>query len=630
MCGIAGFYSLTKQFSETDLHSITNVMSHRGPDAAGFFLNEEKTCGLGHRRLSIIDLSTAANQPMFSQSERYVMVFNGEVYNFQEIAKQLNISPRTHSDTEIILEAFEQRGTEFVHLLNGMFAIAIYDKQKEKLFLFRDRLGVKPLYYFYAENNFAFGSEIKSLLAIDFVAQNIPLNKRVVSTFLYAGYIPERETIYQSIYKLPAGSFALVDKHGFEVVHYWKPEEKITTTVVTDFDSAKKELKELLTSSVRYRMISDVPFGTFLSGGIDSSAVTAIAQSISSQPVKTFSIGFKEAKFNESEYAKKVSKHLGTEHHEFIVTENDALGLIDKMMTVYDEPYADSSGIPTMLVSKLARQYVTMTLSGDGGDELFMGYGAYNWAKRLDNPLVKFFRKPIAFSLSQMGERYKRGAHVFNYKTEAHKKSHIFSQEQYFFSEDELNDLLQDDFKHEVLFDENFKTKRKLSAAEQQALFDMKYYLKDDLLTKVDIATMQYSLEARTPFLDYRVVEFALNLSEDLKVKNGVAKYLLKEVLYDFVPREFFDRPKWGFSIPLAKWLKTDLHYLLEKYLSEEVVVKCGAVKFEKVKSLVARFDKGEAFLFNRLWVLILLHRWLFNHQSSPANEGGMKQIIND
>lgn len=225
MCGIAGFYSLTNQFSETDLHSMTNVMSHRGPDAAGFF-ERRKTCGVGHRRLSIIDLSTAANQPMFSQSERYVMVFNGEVYNFKEIAKQLNISPRTNSDTEIILEAFEQRGTEFVHLLNGMFAIAIYDKQKEKLFLFRDRLGVKPLYYFYAENNFAFGSEIKSLLAIDFVAQNIPLNKRVVSTFLYAGYIPERETIYQSIYKLPAGSFALVDKHGFEVVHYWKPEEK--------------------------------------------------------------------------------------------------------------------------------------------------------------------------------------------------------------------------------------------------------------------------------------------------------------------------------------------------------------------------------------------------------------------
>ncbi len=617
MCGISGFFSPTKRFSEGDLHSMTNVISHRGPDAAGFYLNEEKTCGLGHRRLSIIDLSTAANQPMVSHSERYVMVFNGEVYNFQEIAKQLNISARTTSDTEIILEAFEKKGAEFVNLLNGMFAIAIYDKQKEQLYLFRDRLGVKPLYYFYAENTFAFGSEIKALLAIDFVAQNSALNKRVVPTFLYAGYIPERETIYQSIYKLPAGSFALVDKHGFEVVHYWKPEDKITTTVVTDFDSAKKELKELLTSSVRYRMISDVPFGTFLSGGIDSSAVTAIAQSLSAQPVKTFSIGFKEAKFDESEYARKVSKHLGTEHHEFIVTENDALGLIDKMMTVYDEPYADSSGIPTMLVSKLARQHVTMTLSGDGGDELFMGYGAYTWAKRLDNPFVKNLRKTISLTLAQMGSRYKRGAEVFNYRTEAHKKSHIFSQEQYFFSEKELDGLLKNDFKHEVLFKEEFETKRKLSAAEEQALFDIKYYLKDDLLTKVDIASMQFSLEARTPFLDYRVVEFALNLSEDLKMKNGVAKYLLKEVLYDFVPRELFERPKWGFSIPLAKWLKTDLHYLIEKYLSEEVVKQCGAVKFEKVKTLVARFEKGEVYLFNRIWVLILLHRWLFNHQSS-------------
>ncbi len=611
MCGISGFYSLKKQFSETDLHSMTNVMSHRGPDAAGFYLNEEKTCGLGHRRLSIIDLSAAANQPMFSHSERYVMVFNGEVYNFQEIAKQLNISARTTSDSEIILEAFEKRGAEFVNLLNGMFAIAIYDKQEKSLHLFRDRLGVKPLYYFFDEGDFCFGSEIKSLVEIESVKRAVKIFKLAVSTFLYAGYIPEPFTIYDKVHKLPAGSYAVVKDGEMKISSYWKPEEKITAAVATDFDSAKKELKELLTSSVRYRMISDVPFGTFLSGGIDSSAVTAIAQSISSQPVKTFSIGFKEAKFNESEYAQKVSKHLGTEHHEFIVTENDALGLIDKMMTAYDEPYADSSGIPTMLVSKLARQYVTMTLSGDGGDELFMGYGAYDWAKRLDNPLVKLLRKPIALTLSQMGSRYKRGAQVFNYKTEAHKKSHIFSQEQYFFSEDELSDLLNDDFKYEVLFQENFDTKRKLSAAEEQALFDMKYYLKDDLLTKVDVASMQFSLEARTPFLDYRVVEFALNLSEDLKKKDGVAKYLLKEVLYDFVPKEFFERPKWGFSIPLAKWLKTDLHYLIEKYLSEEVVVKCGAVKFEKVKLLLARFEKGEVYLFNRIWVLILLHRWL-------------------
>lgn len=611
MCGIAGFYSSSKKISESDLHAMTDAMSHRGPDASGYFSNEEKTVGLGHRRLSIIDLSEAANQPMLSHSGRYVVVFNGEVYNFKEIAKQLNISTRTTSDTEIIIEAFEKKGIEFVHLLNGMFAIVIYDKQEKKIFLFRDRLGVKPLYYFYNEKTFAFASEIKALLKSNFITRQVQLNKKAVSTFLYAGYIPEPFTIYNSIFRLPAGSFATVDEHRFEVINYWKPEEQIFTQVKSDFKSAKEELKNLLTSSVRYRMISDVPFGTFLSGGIDSSTVTAIAQTVSEKPVKTFSIGFKEAKFNESEYARKVSKHLGTEHHEFIVTENDAIELIDRMITAYDEPYADSSALPTMLVSKLARKHVTMTLSGDGGDELFMGYGSYDWARRLNNPLVKMLRQPISFSLSQLGNRYKRGAQVFNYKTEAHKKSHIFSQEQYFFSENELNELLREDFKHELLFDESFDTKRELSAAEEQALFDIKYYLKDDLLTKVDIASMQFSLEARTPFLDYRVVEFALNISEDLKKKNGTAKYLLREVLYDYVPKEFFDRPKWGFSIPLAKWLKTDLRYLIEQYLNEETLAECNAVNVGKAQALLERFENGEDFLYNRIWVLILLHRWL-------------------
>ncbi len=618
MCGIAGFYSNTRFFSEADLQQMTNAMQHRGPDAAGFYLNAGKTCGLGHRRLSIIDLSAAANQPMYSQSGRYVMVFNGEVYNFQEIQAQLNINPRTTSDTEIILEAFERKGVEFVQLLNGMFAIAIYDIKEHAVYLFRDRLGVKPIYYYNEGGNFAFGSEIKSLLQPVQVKSSLSVYKPAVRTFLYAGYIPEPHTIYQQVNRLPAGSYAVIKNDSTTITSYWKPEEKLKPQVAGNFDSAKKELKELLTTSVRYRMISDVPFGTFLSGGIDSSAVTAIAQSISSQPVKTFSIGFKEAKFNESEYARKVSEHLGTQHHEFIVTENDALELIDKMMVAYDEPYADSSAIPTMLVSKLARKYVTMTLTGDGGDELFMGYGAYDWANRLSNPFVQTLRKPIAMALSQMGNTYKRGAGVFNFKSRQRIKSHIFSQEQYFFSEDELDEIVKPDYGAEILFDENFgKLNRKLSAAEEQALYDVKYYLKDDLLVKVDIATMQFSLEARSPFLDYRIVEFALNLSEELKKKERVGKYLLKEVLYDYVPRQFFERPKWGFSIPLYKWLKTDLHYLIDKYLDEQLLIKYGVVHPQKVKQLLSRFEKGEDFLYNRIWVLILLHKWMNDHAAN-------------
>ncbi len=615
MCGITGYFSASEKFDRTTLEKMTSALAHRGPDAVGYYLNEQQSIGLGHRRLSIIDLSTAANQPMFSHNGRYVIVFNGEVYNFQEIAKQLNIQPKTTSDTEIILEAFVQRGPECVHLFNGMFAIAIYDIAKDSLHLFRDRLGVKPLYYFNNGANFCFGSEIKALLQSDFVRSGVTINTASVSNFLYSGYMPEPYTIYNEVKKLPAGSYAVVKDGSFSITNYWTPEEKISENIVCDFASAKKQLNDLLVSSVRYRMISDVPFGTFLSGGIDSSTITAIAQKISPQPINTFSISFKEAKYNEGEYARQVAKHLNTKHHEFTVTQTEALALMDKMLTAYDEPYADSSAIPTMLVSKLARQHVTMTLSGDGGDELFMGYGAYTWAKRLNNPLVKALREPIAVGLSTMGNRYKRAAKVFNYTNYQRIKSHIFSQEQYFFSEAELNGLLLAPYKASILFNENFNSlKRKLSAEEEQALFDVKYYLKDDLLTKVDIASMQFSLEARTPFLDYRVVEFALNLSQNLKVKDGVAKYLLKQVLYDYVPQHIFERPKWGFSIPLVYWLKKELHYLIVSYLNEEIIVKCGVVRYQIVNNLVKRFERGEDFLYNRLWALIVLHKWISEH----------------
>ena len=291
MCGIAGFYTLNNQFNEADLKSMTNAMEHRGPDAAGFFMSEDMSCGLGHRRLSIIDLSAASNQPMFSHSARYVTVFNGEIYNFREIAKQLNIKTRTTGDTEIILEAFEQKGPEFVNLLNGMFAIAIYDKLDKSLYLFRDRLGVKPIYYYLEEGkNFAFGSEIKSLMRSALIKRDLKVFKPAIYTFLYAGYIPEPFTIYDKIKRIPAGSYAVLKDGNLQISSYWKPEQKVSSHINTDFNSAKAELKSLLTSSVAYRMISDVPFGTFLSGGIDSSAVTAVAQSISAKPVKTFSI----------------------------------------------------------------------------------------------------------------------------------------------------------------------------------------------------------------------------------------------------------------------------------------------------------------------------------------------------
>jgi asparagine synthase (glutamine-hydrolysing) len=612
MCGITGLVDFTRSFSEGDLRAMTDCVAHRGPDADGFFF--DGTVGLGHRRLSILDLSTAANQPMYAVGDRYVIVFNGEVYNFQEIAQKLEVPLRTTSDTEVILEAFVKWGPDFVQRLNGMFAFAVYDRQEELLFLYRDRMGIKPVYYYYDGQRFAFGSELKSLVRLPFLQGKLTLNKEAISQFLYLGYIPRPNSIYSQIQKMESGTYLVLNKKEIIIHPYWQLGSQVKEEVLRDEAEAKKQLRELVLSSVRYRMISDVPFGTFLSGGIDSSLVTAAAQHVSGTPVKTFSIAFTAAKYNEAKFAAAVSRHLGTDHHEFTVTEREALEWIGQLNGIYDEPFADSSAIPTLLVSELARRHVTMTLSGDGGDELFMGYGMYAWAKRLHNPIIQAFRSPLAMALASMGNRYERASHLFRYPSASRLKSHIFSQEQYMFSEQELEQVLTPGFGAPLDLQENGQAlKRPLSAMEEQAFFDMQYYLQDDLLVKVDRATMRHSLETRVPLLDYRIVEFALNLSPKLKVKNGVSKYLLKQVLYDFVPEEIFNRPKWGFSVPLGSWLKGDLRYLVEDYLNKQVIDTCGVVQYAGVEKLKKHFFGGKDYLYNRIWLLIVLHKWLMS-----------------
>ncbi|GAB3228058.1 asparagine synthase (glutamine-hydrolyzing) [Hymenobacter seoulensis] len=614
MCGIAGFFNINSDLGEVDLRKMTNCISHRGPNADGYFLDQ--SVGLGHRRLSILDLSAAANQPMFSHDGRYVIIFNGEVYNFKEIASSLNVEMNTTSDTEVILEAYIQLGVDFVHLLNGMFAIAIYDKENDSLEIFRDRLGVKPVYYFYDGIKFIFGSELKTILSIKSIRNDLTVDHEAVKLFLHLGYIPRPYSIYKEIRKMDSGSYIKISKKEFFQLPYWEIEKKISASVLSDYDEAKEELKKLLISSVGYRMIADVPFGTFLSGGIDSSLVTAIAQSLSSKPVKSFSIGFESTKHDESQFAKAVAHELGTNHHDFLVTHKEAIEVISSIGTIYDEPFADSSCVPTLMVSKLARQHVTMTLSGDGGDELFQGYGMYTWADRMNASGFNLIRKPAAFVLDKMGSRYKRVAQLIDYPSMEHIRSHIFSQEQYMFSSLELDTLLRSDWNASAYLQEKWPwpSGRLPTAAEEQALFDMQYYLQDDLLVKVDRATMRHSLEARVPLLDYRIVEFALNVSPQLKVKGGVTKYLLKEILYDYLPKRMFQRPKWGFSIPLGDWLSNELHYLIDEYLSEDTIIKVGVVSFHEVKKLVKRFDNGEKHLYNRIWLLIVLHQWfVFN-----------------
>ena len=604
MCGIAGFYTSDGSLGQPELKGMTDRIRHRGPDAEGHFLKDG--FGLGHRRLSIIDLSEHSNQPFTSADGRYVMIYNGEVYNYKEVATELGIKTRTTSDTEVIIEAFAKEGPKMVSRLNGMFVMAILDKIENKLFLFRDRLGIKPLYYSEVGGRLMFGSELKCVHPL---IKEPTIDDEAVAKFLHMGYIPEPHSIFTQIKKFPSGNFAELEGGKLEFHRYWNPSEKVSTDVLTDQKSATDQLENLLLDSVGKRLMSDVPFGTFLSGGIDSSLVTALAQANSNEPIKTFSIGSVEKKYNESEFARAVSKHLGTEHYEYTVSEKDAMDLVEDIPDWYDEPYADSSAIPTMLVSRMARQEVTMTLSGDGGDELFMGYGAYNWAYRLNKLHFKLMRKPISRVLNVGNDRRKRAAKVFNWKDQNNLPSHIFSQEQYLFSEKEVSELLVNDANCSPV-DQLEKLARKLDPAEAQAFYDLKYYLKDDLLTKVDRASMRYSLETRVPILDHRVVEFALNLSPELKYNKGEMKHLLKQVLYRHVPKEIFDRPKWGFSIPLVKWLNSDLAYLIDELLTKESIESAGFVKWEVVQNLITKYRSGQAHLYNRLWLLIMLLLW--------------------
>ena len=620
MCGISGYYSTLNKFSVSDLRVMTDTLAHRGPDAFGYFT--DNYVGLGHRRLSIIDLSDSANQPMHSSNNRYVIVYNGEVYNFNEIAAELKqkfkTDFKTSSDTEVILEAYAQYGPDFVQKLNGMFAIAIYDKQNQELFVVRDRIGIKPFYYFWDGANFAFSSELQALTKI----KSIPLeiDRNAVYHFLHLGFILAPQSIYKSIKKLESGTWCKVSENYLEISKYWSIDNHVKNKILTNEKQATIVLSDLLMSAVQYQIKSDVPFGVFLSGGIDSSLVTALAVNLSGVPVNTFSIGFGENKYNESAYAKAVANYLGTNHHEFIVSYKDAIDLIETIFEAYSEPFADSSSIPTMLVSKLARQHVTVTLSGEGGDELFMGYGAYKWARRLNNSSVKLFHNQIAYLLSK--SKYKRHSNYFVFPQQNLLYSHILSQEQYYYSLSEINNLVTDGFKSsagamniEKL--NNFgieinHLKRNLNSDEKQAIFDLSFYLQDDLLTKVDRASMHYSLETRVPYLDHRIIEFALNLSPKLKYKNGTSKYILKEILYQYIPSRFFERPKQGFAIPLEKWLKNELSFLINEYLSEEIITKYNFVNYKNVQLLINKFRSNNAdYLYNKLWILIVLHKWL-------------------
>lgn len=614
MCGICGFLS-KDLFSYQDGEEMTSSLTHRGPDSKGGF--SEDTVYLGHTRLSILDLSSKANQPIHSHDGRFVMVYNGEVYNYEELAHEIklltpNICYRTNSDSEIVLEAFVRFGSGFIDKLNGMFAMAIYDRIKKELYLFRDRVGIKPLYYFWDGKNLAFSSELKSLTKLKQIPKKT--DKKAIAEYLHLGFIPSPLSIYESIKKLDSGCYLKIAGTSFEIFNYWNVFNKIQPEIIQNENFALEKLNELIGRSVKYQLKSDVPFGIFLSGGTDSSLVAAYASKLSDKKVNTFSIGFRESHFDESPFARNISSYLGTDHHELIVSYQDAIPLAEIIISVYDEPFSDSSAIPTLIVSKMARKYVKVALSGEGGDELFFGYGSHIWAKRLSNPISRLLHRPISSFLKEIpSNRFKRASTLFRYSDYDTIQSHIFSQEQYCFSKVEINSLLNGNYNS--VLNTDYGKQRMLTPIEKQALFDFKIYLKDDLLTKVDRASMYYSLETRVPFLDHNIVEFAINLSPGLKLRNGTSKYILKKLLYTQIPEKYFQRKKQGFAIPLKFWLQKELKYLIDNYLGKEVIEQCGIVNYNPVESLKKQFFRGNNYLYNRLWQLIILHKFLKERQ---------------
>jgi asparagine synthase (glutamine-hydrolysing) len=610
MCGITGFIS--SEFDRSHLLKMTTTLQHRGPDADGYFFDELKSIGLGHRRLSILDLSEAANQPMTSHCGRYTMVYNGEVYNFKEIANTLMREWRTNSDSEVILEAFVEHGVDFVNQLNGMFAIAIWDLKEQKLYLFRDRFGIKPLLYYYDGDTFSFASELKALLSLD-----LPkiLNKEAVKDYFFLEYVPREQTIFKNYFKLKPGSYLEIKQgEGIKIKSYYKLLDKFKVEESISEEKALEGLKKHLTNAIQLRKVSDVPIGSFLSGGTDSSLICSIFQEISKQPIETFNIGFDVTEYDESVYATQVAKHLKTNHHYQLVTDKEAKINVEQIVASYDEPFAVPSVIPTAILSKETRKNVTVALSGDGGDELFMGYGYYNWYERIEKVKKIAGKSGVKLAVSLLNKtnnKGKRASRVMDIPDFENSWLHIWSQEQYMFTEKEISQLFSEPYTHQTTL-ENWKEIDSLPIHpfEKISLFDIQNYLANDLLYKVDIASMKSGLELRVPFLDHNLVEYAINLPLELKVKDGEQKYLLKKLLTDYLPKELVYRQKWGFPAPVGSWLQNDLSYLIDKYLSKEMVEEIGLFNHQFIEKLVAEFRAGSDYHFKRVWALICFNMW--------------------
>ena len=610
MCGICGYIS-KKNITLDQLKDMNDAMYHRGPDDGGVEIYDMPggwQVGFAQRRLSILDLSALGHQPMHSADKRISVVYNGEIYNYLELKEELADYPfRSNCDTEVIIAAYLKWGIQCVERFNGMFSIALYDRDTQDIYLVRDRIGKKPLYYWYEDQNLVFASELKPIMKCPGFAGEI--EKRVLSRYLFQQYVNAPESIYKSVYKVEPGAILHFSRGEINTWKYWdikKVYHESMKNPIESYEEAKKQLKEALRKSVKARMIADVPLGSFLSGGYDSSLVTAIAQECSDSPVKTFSIGFHEEKYNEAKYAKAVADYLGTNHTELYIDEKDMFDLVESIPVYYDEPFADSSEIATMMVSKLAREHVTVALSGDGGDEFFCGYNIYKnvaQAQRLDMlggmvhgicslPGLKqaHIEDKLPFKVRVIaGNREKEsktqfGAGNYLVRAKAMVKTPLGKEG---ISEEEKALPIH------YLIESQYHVK---DWQVRRMLLDMETYLSGDILCKVDRASMKYSLEARCPILDTDVMELSYRIPHAFKYANGDKKHILKDIAYDYVPRNLLDRPKVGFGVPLDKWLRGPLKEQLLDYSSYDFLKRQNIFDSEYVADMIGQYvETGDA-----------------------------------
>jgi asparagine synthase (glutamine-hydrolysing) len=632
MCGIVGFIS--KEKKENTLKSMIQTQTHRGPDDNGLFIDEKSGVHLGHNRLSIQDISSHSHQPFVSSCKNYTIIFNGEVYNFKEIQTQLKSLGHTFisdSDTEVILYAYKEWGIESVHKFTGMFAFVIYDQNKQKLFLLRDRAGVKPLYYYVKNETFLFSSEIKSFHKYEEFTKVI--NKEILPFYFQFAYIPAPYTIYNDCFKLKPAHYIEYNlkTNKYKTHKYWDINDYY---LMDKFDKSEDEIlediKKLITESCQLRMVSDVPVGIFLSGGYDSSTVTAILQTNQEAQLSTYTIGFEEKELNEANDAKQIAVLLGTNHKEKYCTQKEMLSLIDDLSFYYDEPFADDSALPTILVSKLAKENVTVALSADGGDEIFLGYSKYFAIKKVINLKssklkytifklgINLLSEKSVLAINKLLPRSKKQANIlikfnkFKSMINAKTKEEIFIR---------ASSKVEANFLDKILINgkfKNFKTTafhefnklKKLDYLEQMMVIDYKTFMVDDVLCKVDRASMSCSLEGREPLLDHKLAEYMARVPIELKYKNAKGKYLLRELLKQYIPTHITDKPKAGFTVPLKSWLLNELKEKAINSLTSTLLREDKLFKEAKLQKIVDDLKNNEIENETFIWMIIVYVEW--------------------